>query len=195
MSYLGIVFTFVFGGNVLFQYGAGACGSSDVQDGGKGNIGFLTLGVVSLLAAAIHTSFTRRVLGPLRLDSLEPVSYVLLVSSLLYGIATVLDSSPNRTLAEFGRVAKKQVLSCVVYASALTIARGSFTFLEAVAAGLVAAWGWWCAVVLLDKIMERLDLEDMPASLAGVPLRFLSAGLMAMAFSGVDALLVSRLVG
>jgi len=195
VSYLGIVFTFVFGGNVLFQYGAGSCMASDIKSMQRGGIGFLTLGLVSLAAAAIHTKITRYLLTPYGLDAFEPLAYVLLVSFLLYSVAAVLSSGSQPLLAEVGRMIKKQVLSCVVYAAALAAARGGFSFFEAAAAGFAAALGWWCAVVLLNKVMERLDLEDIPSALAGVPLRFISAGLMAMAFSGVDRILVSRLIG
>lgn len=195
MSYLGIVFTFVFGGNVLFQYGAGSCLSSDYKSIRKGSVGFFTLGFVALSAAAIHTTVTRYLLAPYGLETLEPLAYVLLVASLLYGIAAAISSGSQSRLADIGEMVKQQVLSCVVYAAALAVSRGGFSFIEAAAAGFFAALGWWCAVVLLNKMMERLELEDIPAALSGVPLRFISAGLIAMAFSGVDKILVSRLTG
>ncbi len=195
MSYLGIVFTFVFAGNVLFQYGAGSCRGSESRESRRGGAGLLVLCAVSMVAAAIHSTVFRYALIPLGLEALEPVAYVLLVPSLLYALASILASGPNPALAETGRTAKKLVLSCVVYAAALSAARGGFTFLEAAFAGMAAASGWWCAAVLLDRILERLELEEVPPALAGVPLRFISAGLMAMAFSGVDRLLVSRLAG
>ena len=137
----------------------------------------------------------RHLLAPLGLSALEPLFYILLVASLMHALASILSSGRQPLLAKLGQVAKSQALSCVVYAAALSAARGRFTFAESAAAGFAAALGWWCAAVLLDRIMERLELEDVPPALAGTPLRFISAGLMAMAFSGIDRLLVSRLTG
>ena len=195
MSYIGIVFTFVFGGNVLFRYGAGSCyGSKQARLDRKGWHSFLALSAISLLSAALHSSILRYALFPLGLEALEPLSYVLIVVILLYSLTSAL-ASGSGPLAEAGRAAKEQVLSCVVYAASLSAARSRFTMTEAAAAGLAAAAGWWCAVVLLDRIMARLELEDVPPALKGTPLWFLSAGLVAMAFSGIDHLLIARMAG
>lgn len=195
MTYLGFVFTFVFGGNVLFQYGVGACSSSECKNLRQGLAGVLTLSFSSLIAAALHSVVMKYLLYPFGLEALEPLAYVLAVALILYALAALLAGSQNPGLVEAGRLAKSQVLSCVVYSAALSASRGNFTFSQAAAAGFAAALGWWCASVLLDRIVERLELEDIPQSLSGLPLRFLSAGLMAMAFSGIDRLLVSRIVG
>lgn len=196
MTYIGIVFTYVFGGNVLFHYGAGACGSSiGARTVGGGWAAFLALGVISLLSSALHFVVMRYILYPLGMEALEPLSYVLIVVTLLYTLTSVLASGASVTLAAAGRLAKEQVLSCVVYAASLSAARKGFTLAEAAAAGFAAAAGWWCAVVLLERIIRRLELEDVPPVLKGPPLRLLSAGLMAMAVSGVDQFLVSRIAG
>ncbi len=195
MTYLGIVFTFVFGGNVLFRFGAGTCACSSGRREGGSWAAFLALGTISLVSAALHSSIMRYALYPLGLEALEPLSYVLLVATLLYALTSALASGAGGFLAEAGRLAKEQVFSCVVYAASLSAARGGFTIAQAAAAGFAAALGWWCAVVLLSRIMARLELEDVPSSLSGMPLRFLSAGLMAMAVSGIDRILVSRIAG
>ncbi|HSV56652.1 MAG TPA: Rnf-Nqr domain containing protein, partial [Magnetospirillaceae bacterium] len=137
----------------------------------------------------------RNVLAPLGLEALEPLAYVLLVASLGYAIATALTTGTHPLLIKAGKHARDQILSCVLCAVALSAARSDFSVLEASAAGLSGALGWWCAAILLDRIVERLETEDVPPALAGVPLRLISAGLLAMAFSGVDRILVSRLVG
>lgn len=195
MSYIGIVFTFVFGGNVLFRYGAGTCaGAKETRAGGGGWRAFLALGVISLVSSALHSAVMRYALVPLGLDALEPLAYMFIVVILLYSLTSAL-ASGSGFLAEAGKAAKEQVLSCVVYAAALSSSRSGFSMAEAAAAGLAAAAGWWCAVVLLERIMDRLELEDVPPALQGTPLWFISAGLVAMAFSGIDRLLVARIVG
>jgi len=61
-----------------------------------------------------------------------------------------------------------------------------------VAAGLVAAsWrgicaglGFTLAMLLMSGVRERLAMVDVPAPLRGMPIAFISTGLMAMAFLG-----------
>ncbi len=195
MSYLAIVFTFVFAGNVLFGYGAGTCAGPAGMRATSGRLAaFSAMASVGLVATVLHVAILRYALYPLGLEALEPLSYVLIVVILLYALTSALASGVG-PLAEAGRVAREQVLSCVVYAAALSAARKGFSVAEAAAAGVAAVAGWWCAVVLLDRILDRLELEDVPPALRGQPLRFLSAGLMAMAVSGVDRILISRLAG
>lgn len=195
MSYLAIVFTFVFVGNVLFGYGAGTCSGPAGMRATSGRFSaFAAMASVGLVSAVLHTAILRYALYPLGLEALEPLSYILIVVILLYALTSALASGVG-PLAAAGRAAREQVLSCVVYAAALSASRRGFSVSEAAAAGASAVAGWWCAVILLDRILERLDLEDVPPALRGLPLRFLSAGLMAMAVSGIDRILISRLAG
>ena len=45
-------------------------------------------------------------------------------------------------------------------------------------------WGWVLAIVLFAGIRERMELSDMPEWMKGFPGALISAGLMAIAFSG-----------
>ena len=47
-----------------------------------------------------------------------------------------------------------------------------------------AGVGFALAMLLMSGIRERLDLEDVPESLQGLPMAFIVAGLMSMAFLG-----------
>jgi electron transport complex protein RnfA len=60
-------------------------------------------------------------------------------------------------------------------------------------ASLSATAGYWAAVILLDSIRERLELSNLPAAFRGAPALLVSAGLMAMAFMGVDNALLHNL--
>lgn len=55
--------------------------------------------------------------------------------------------------------------------------------------GIAAGLGFTLAMLLMSGIRERLDLADVPAPLRGMPIAFLCAGLMSMAFMGFTGLL------
>ncbi|MDZ3995788.1 Rnf-Nqr domain containing protein [Pseudomonas sp. Teo4] len=53
---------------------------------------------------------------------------------------------------------------------------------------LLTGLGFWLALVLFNDLRQRTDQADIPASLRGLPIDLLGAGVMAMAFSGFNGL-------
>jgi len=60
---------------------------------------------------------------------------------------------------------------------------------------LLSKTEYLAATRFLDDIVERIELEPIPAPFRGAPIRFISAGLMALAFAGVDAGFFARFSG
>lgn len=59
----------------------------------------------------------------------------------------------------------------------------------AVAIGsLLTGLGFWLALALFNDLRQRTEQTDIPASLRGLPIDLLGAGVMAMAFSGFNGL-------
>ena len=54
--------------------------------------------------------------------------------------------------------------------------------------GFSAGIGFTLALVLMAAIRERLELVDIPRSMRGIPITFVVAGLMAIAFLGFSGL-------
>ncbi|MFH1202150.1 MAG: RnfABCDGE type electron transport complex subunit A [Candidatus Omnitrophota bacterium] len=60
--------------------------------------------------------------------------------------------------------------------------KGSFIF--SVSQAFFAGIGFSLALILMSGIRERLDLVDVPESLRGIPIAFIIASLMSLAFMG-----------
>lgn len=58
------------------------------------------------------------------------------------------------------------------------------SFLMSLLQAFCAGVGFTLAMLLMSGIRERLDLTDVPESLQGLPIAFIVAGLMSMAFLG-----------
>ena len=54
--------------------------------------------------------------------------------------------------------------------------------------GLAGGLGFWLALALFDDLRQRTDHDDMPIALRGLPIELIGAGVMAMAFSGLNGL-------
>jgi len=184
----------VFASNALLSYGF-ELSAGFRRDGACGLPGALALTLVNCLAAGLLWCFRLLVLSPFGIERLDLLVYVLLALPLLKVVSRVAAGAGDGFLARIGESADELVLSSLVFGIALVASRGGFGLPEALLAGAASGLGYWLAVVALDALRERLELSDLPAALKGPPSMLISAGLMAMAFMGVDAIFVKNLAG
>lgn len=192
MSYLTIVLTSVFAANAFLAYGLGICPAFRKEKRGLGTQ-LVALGLVSFLASGLYWLGRTYVLHPLDLEALGPVVYAVLIAPLLKYLSRFIASSGRQPFVRIGAAADEAVTSCLVFGLALLMAKADYGFVEALAATLAACLGYWLALAILGSIRDRLELSSLPASFRGAPALLLSAGLMAMAFLGLDTALIRNL--
>ncbi|MFC2170921.1 Rnf-Nqr domain containing protein, partial [Calditrichota bacterium] len=66
----------------------------------------------------------------------------------------------------------------------------NFNLIESLVNGFAAGIGFTIALILMAGIREKLELADIPKPLQGIPIAFIMAGLMAIAFLGFSGLSV-----
>jgi electron transport complex protein RnfA len=192
MSYVAVVLTSVFSANALLVYGLGICPAFRRERKGAG-VQLLALVFVNILASGLFWVMRRFILAPLSLQALDVVVYAVIIAPSLKYVARFMASGGSGFLVKAGAAADEAVMSCLIFGVALIVSRGDYGFLEALVASLSATAGYWAAVILLDSIRERLELSNLPAAFRGAPALLVSAGLMAMAFMGVDNALLHNL--
>jgi electron transport complex protein RnfA len=194
MSYLSIILTSVFSANALLVYGLGACPAFR-REGKNPFVSIVSLAVVNLFASGLFWVLRVLVLAPLHLEALEAIAFAVIVAPLIKYLARALVASQSPFLSRAGTAIDESALSCLVFGLALLISRRGYSLPEALLASLASAFGYWAAIVLLDAIRERLELSNLPESFRGKPALLLSAGLMAMAFMGLDTVFVKTIAG
>jgi electron transport complex protein RnfA len=194
MSYIGIVVTSVFATNALLTYGLGS-----VPDGRRGESGSLVsaiaLAVVNTASVLLLWPIHRLMLAPLGLESLDIVFFALLAVPLLKFIARAASESKAKILARTGGRAEEQIVGSLVFGIALISSRSDYAFAEAIVAGAASGLGYWLSEFLLESLRERLELSDLPIAFRGGPAMLISAGLMSLAFMGIDAAFIKGLAG
>ena len=66
--------------------------------------------------------------------------------------------------------------------------QNGYNLIETIFSGFGASIGFTLALVLIAALREKLMLANVPKALQGVPIALVSAGLMAIAFSGFGGL-------
>ena len=74
--------------------------------------------------------------------------------------------------------------NCAVLGVAVLAVQKDYNLLEGVVFAIGNAIGFGVAMITFSGIREQLDLVNVPKPLKGVPIAFIVAGLMALAFMG-----------
>ena len=194
MSYIGIVVTSLFASNALLTYGLGSL--PDRRRGEMGSLASaLSLAGVNALASVFLWGIHNLVLAPLGLASLDILFFIIIAVPTLRFVARAASSSTKGLLSRVGSRADDLVVGSLVFGVAFISSRSGFSPAEAVAASVASGFGYWLAEFLLESLRERLDLSDLPYPFRGAPAMLISAGLMALAFMGIDAAFVKNLAG
>ena len=79
--------------------------------------------------------------------------------------------------------------NCAVLGVALTNVTKGYGILYSVVNGFATAVGFTISIVLLASIREKIEYNDVPEVLKGMPIVLITAGLMAIAFCGFSGLI------
>ena len=78
--------------------------------------------------------------------------------------------------------------NCAILGVTLVNLDSNYTFIESIVHGFSAGLGFTLALLLMAGIREKLDLAPIPESMKGIPIAFIMAGLMSIAFLGFSGL-------
>ena len=80
------------------------------------------------------------------------------------------------------------IVFILVIAALVQMVQKEYNLGEAVVYAVAVAVGFTLALVLFAGLRERLELENVPKALQGVPIALITAGILAMAFMGFSGL-------
>ncbi len=196
MSYIAIVITFVFINNFILTQFLGLCPFIGVSKNTESAIGMgFAVTFVMAIASVVTWLVYYYVLIPLNLTYLQTITFILVIASLVQLVEMIVQKISPPLYKALGIFLPLITTNCAVLGIALINVTNSYGLLESFVAGIAAGLGFLLAIVLMANIRERLDLEDIPKPLQGVPVAFISGGLMALAFMAFDNALLTNLLG
>jgi electron transport complex protein RnfA len=136
----------------------------------------------------------RYLLVPAGLEYLRTIVFVLVIASLVQLVEMAIQKYAPIQYDALGIYLPLITTNCVILGIALintgknTFTNEPFTFLESCLNGMMSGVGFLVALVLMTGIRERLELAGIPRALEGLPIAFISAGLIAIAFLGFSGL-------
>lgn len=153
--------------------------------GGMGAAVIFVITISSLLTSIIY----KFILVPSKMTYLNTIVFILVIAALVQFVEMVLKKLSPSLYEALGVYLPLITTNCAVLGVALLNVQNSYGILESVINGLGTAVGFTIAIVIMAGIRERIEYNDISPAFKGMPIVLLTAGLMAIAFSGFSGLL------
>lgn len=122
------------------------------------------------------------------LSYLKTIAFILVIASLVQFVEMVVQKTSPTLYKSLGIYLPLITTNCAILGVALLNLDEGFNFIESIVNGFSAGLGFTIALILMAGIRERLELAPIPKPLRGIPIAFIMAGLMSIAFLGFSGL-------
>lgn len=191
--FMAIMISMVFINNFILSKFLGLCSFIGVSKETKPavSMGFAVT-FVTTMSSIITWLIYRYLLIPFNITYLRTISFILVIASFVQFVEMVIRKTSPGLYRAFGIYLPLITVNCAVLGVAVLNSQEFFvngrpvagSFLMSAAQGFFAGIGYLVAMLLMSGIRERLELLDVPKSLKDVPLAFIIASLMSLAFMG-----------
>ena len=194
MSYIGIIITYVFIQNFILVQFMGLCPFIGVSKNSESAIGMgMAVTFVTAVASVVCYAVYTYLLVPFDLTYLQTISFILVIAALVQMVEMVIRKMSPSLYKALGIFLPLITTNCAVLGIAIINIDEGYNMLESFLAGLAAGLGFTLAIVLMSNIREKLEMTPVRRVFRGVPIAFISAGLMALAFMAFDSSLLTNL--
>jgi Na+-translocating ferredoxin:NAD+ oxidoreductase subunit A len=204
MTYFAILVTFVLIENFILTKFLGLCpfiGVSKKMDSAIG-MGFAVIFVMSL-ASLVTWAVWNFLLVKFDLTYLKTVTFILVIATLVQFVEMIIQKISPPLYKALGIYLPLITTNCAVLGVALiavvdgkiAVVDQKFNALQCFFAGFSAGLGFLLAILLMSSLRESFETEWIPKPFKGIPIAFVTAGLMALAFMAFDQSLLTNLLG
>jgi len=148
-----------------------------------GSMGISVIFVMTL-ATVITWFLFQYILMPLNLIYLRTVVFILVIASLVQFLELFFKKQLPGLYSALGIFLPLITTNCAILGVAFLNIDNNFTLISGIVFAVSSGLGFLLAIVLIGSIRERLENAPIPESLKGLPISFVTAALMGLAFLG-----------
>ena len=189
MEYFVIVIGAIFVNNVVLSQFLGLCPFLGVSNKVSTSLGMgAAVTFVMTVSSIVAYLIQYYILVPLGIEYMQTIVFILVIASLVQMVEIMLKKLSPALYQALGIFLPLLTTNCAVLGIAILLVQKEFSLGESVVFAASTAVGFSLALVLFAGLRERLELEDVPAAMKGMPIAILTAGILAMAFMGFSGL-------
>ncbi|HJX72381.1 MAG TPA: electron transport complex subunit RsxA [Bacteroidales bacterium] len=185
MEYILIIISAVFVNNIVLTQFLGLCPFMGVSNKVNTSLG-MAGGVMFVMVIATLVTYLLQhyILVPLGIPFMQTVVFILVIAALVQLVEIILKKVSPALYQALGIFLPLITTNCTILGVAILAVQKDLNLLESVVYAISNAAGFGLALITFSAIREQLDLADIPKSMKGIPIAFITVGLLAMAFMG-----------
>ncbi|MEO5375063.1 MAG: electron transport complex subunit RsxA [Alphaproteobacteria bacterium] len=150
-------------------------------------MGMATTFVITVSAAG-NWVIEYALLIPYHLEYLRTVTFILVVAAAVQFTEMSVRKISPPLFKMLGIYLPLITTNCAVLGASLLNVEGKYGFLTSFLFAFASAFGWSLVMVIFAGLRERIALNNVPVLMAGPPIGFVTAGLLALAFMGFSGI-------
>jgi len=143
---------------------------------------------VTTMAGAITWMVQYFLLVPLNIEYLQTISFILVIAALVQLVEIIMQKTVPALYRALGIFLPLITTNCAVLGVAIININEEYSFLDTIIFSFASAVGYGLALCLFAGIRERFALTKIPKPFEGTAIGLVTAGFMALAFSGFAGL-------
>lgn len=194
MNLVVIFFSFVLVNNFILSKFMGLCpfiGVSRNRESAIG-MGFAVIFVMSITSVLTWVIY-HGILAPLGIEFLKTIVFILVIASLVQLVELVIRKFSPALYKALGIYLPLITTNCAVLGIAIIAVDENYGPLESLVAGMSGGIGFLMVLIIMSFLREKLSLEKVPEPFKGVPVAFVTAGAMALAFMAFSSSMIANL--
>lgn len=139
---------------------------------------------VILIASSVTYGIYYGILEPLNIEYLQTIVFILVIAALVQLVEMILKKFIKPLYQALGVYLPLITTNCAVLGVAISNIDDGYSFAQSLANSLGTSVGFLISIVILAGIREKSEHNDIPKAFQGTPIVLVTAGLMAIAFTG-----------
>ncbi|MDY2572616.1 MAG: electron transport complex subunit RsxA [Fusobacterium necrophorum] len=188
-SIFGIIISSIFINNIIFAKFLGCCPFMGVSKKIDASLGMgMAVTFVITIASGVTWLVYWFILEPMGLAYLQTIAFILIIASLVQFVEMAIQKTSPSLYKALGVFLPLITTNCAVLGVAIINIQAEYNFIETLINGFSVAIGFSLALLLLAGVRERIEYSAIPKAFQGIPIAFLTASLLAMAFMGFSGM-------
>lgn len=189
MEYIIIIIGSIFVNNIVLSQFLGICPFLGVSNKVNTSFGMgAAVTFVMAISSLVVYMLQYYVLVPLGIEYMQTIVFILVIAALVQMVEIILKKISPSLYQALGIFLPLITTNCAVLGVAILLVQKEYNLGQSVVYATSIAIGFSLSLILFAGLRERLDLEDVPKAMKGVPVALIIAGILAMAFMGFSGL-------
>ena len=189
MEYLLLIVSAIFVNNVVLSQFLGICPFMGVSNKVSTAMGMgAAVTFVMTLSSIVTFLIYKYVLDPLDIVFMQTITYILVIAALVQMVEIVLKKVSPALYQALGVFLPLITTNCTILGVTLLLIQKDFTLVQGVVYAVATAVGFALALVIFAGLRSQLELADVPDGMKGMPVAFVTAGILALAFMGFSGM-------